>query len=129
MGPSMDGLDKLLAMPYGCGEQNMLKFAPNIYVMDYLVATNQANGKVEDKAKEYMKSGSLFLKIFCVTFILHFTRRIFKLVSITLISYWSKYVSGKSVSTNQEFEMVFEWSINIIENHTLTSSYIISWDR
>jgi len=57
MGPSMDGLDKLLAMPYGCGEQNMLKFAPNIYVMDYLVATNQANGKVEDKAKEYMKSG------------------------------------------------------------------------
>ncbi|XP_057308923.1 pregnancy zone protein-like isoform X2 [Hydractinia symbiolongicarpus] len=57
LGPSMDNLDKLLAMPYGCGEQNMLKFAPNIYIMDYLTATNQLTEKVERKAKEYMRSG------------------------------------------------------------------------
>ena len=57
MGPSMDNLDKLLAMPYGCGEQNMLKFAPNIYVMDYLTATHQLTAKIETKAKEYMRSG------------------------------------------------------------------------
>lgn len=53
----MDGLDKLLAMPYGCGEQNMLKFAPNIYIMDYLMATNQATPAIENNAKEYMRSG------------------------------------------------------------------------
>ena len=57
LGPSMDGIDKLLAMPYGCGEQNMLKFAPNVYIMDYLKATQQSNKKIEDKAKEYMRSG------------------------------------------------------------------------
>ncbi|XP_060581970.1 CD109 antigen-like, partial [Ruditapes philippinarum] len=32
MGPSINGLDKLLKLPTGCGEQNMLKFAPNIYI-------------------------------------------------------------------------------------------------
>ena len=58
MGPSMDGLDKLLAMPYGCGEQNMLKFAPNIYVMDYLTATKQVTPEVEEKSKRFMTSGS-----------------------------------------------------------------------
>ncbi|XP_066921586.1 alpha-2-macroglobulin-like isoform X2 [Clytia hemisphaerica] len=57
LGPSMDGLDKLLAMPYGCGEQNMLKFAPNVYIMDYLTATEQSDGKIVNKAKKFMQSG------------------------------------------------------------------------
>lgn len=53
----MDGIGKLLAMPYGCGEQNMLKFAPNIYIMDYLTATKQLTPVLERSAKEYMRSG------------------------------------------------------------------------
>eukprot|EP00794_Sanderia_malayensis_P010196 gene10196-11244_t len=57
MGPSLTDLDKLLAMPYGCGEQNMVKFAPNIYIMQYLKNTNQLTKDIEDKAKEYMVSG------------------------------------------------------------------------
>ena len=57
MGPTLTDLDKLLAMPYGCGEQNMLKFAPNIYVLQYLTKTRQLTKDVEHKAKEYMRSG------------------------------------------------------------------------
>lgn len=57
MGPSIEGLDKLLRMPTGCGEQNMIGFAPNIYVMDYLTATDQVNDKISRKAGEVMRSG------------------------------------------------------------------------
>jgi len=44
-------------MPYGCGEQNMLKFAPNIFIMNYLNHTNQVTGAIKDKALDYMRSG------------------------------------------------------------------------
>ena len=57
MGPSIEGLDKLLRMPIGCGEQNMIGFAPNIYVMGYLTATDQVNDKILRKAEEFMRSG------------------------------------------------------------------------
>lgn len=36
MGPILSNLDKLVQMPYGCGEQNMLNFVPNIVVLRYL---------------------------------------------------------------------------------------------
>uniref|UniRef100_A0A8B9TFL9 Alpha-macroglobulin receptor-binding domain-containing protein n=1 Tax=Anas platyrhynchos TaxID=8839 RepID=A0A8B9TFL9_ANAPL len=41
MGTSMQNLHQLLQMPFGCGEQNMVLFAPNIYVLDYLDKTRQ----------------------------------------------------------------------------------------
>lgn len=61
MGPSIDGLDKLITMPTGCGEQNMLKFAPNIFILKYLQATNQLDEKVMNKAKDYMEKGNVFI--------------------------------------------------------------------
>ncbi|RDD47011.1 CD109 antigen [Trichoplax sp. H2] len=57
MGPSISNLDNLLQMPYGCGEQNMLGFAPDIYISKYLTATNQATSRILDKAKRYMTKG------------------------------------------------------------------------
>ena len=36
MGPALDNLENLLKMPFGCGEQNMVNFAPNIFIMKYL---------------------------------------------------------------------------------------------
>ncbi|XP_062603689.1 CD109 antigen-like isoform X2 [Saccostrea cucullata] len=57
MGPSISGLDSLLKMPYGCGEQNMLNFAPNIFVQKYLTITNNLTPDLEKKAKEYMIKG------------------------------------------------------------------------
>ncbi|XP_065060460.1 alpha-1-macroglobulin-like [Rhopilema esculentum] len=57
MGPSLTDLDKLLAMPYGCGEQNMLKFAPNIYILQYLTKTKQSSKEIEERAKTFMVAG------------------------------------------------------------------------
>uniref|UniRef100_A0A8C3HL01 Alpha-macroglobulin-like TED domain-containing protein n=1 Tax=Chrysemys picta bellii TaxID=8478 RepID=A0A8C3HL01_CHRPI len=41
LGTAMQNLQQLLQMPFGCGEQNMVLFAPNIYVLDYLNKTGQ----------------------------------------------------------------------------------------
>ncbi|XP_046369858.2 CD109 antigen-like [Haliotis rufescens] len=57
LGPSLDGMENLLSLPTGCGEQNMLKFAPNIYIANYLEATNQMTRALEDKIKSYLEVG------------------------------------------------------------------------
>ncbi|XP_069099056.1 alpha-2-macroglobulin-like protein 1 [Pleurodeles waltl] len=57
MGTALQNIDRLLTMPYGCGEQNMAKFAPNIYIMQYLRKTNQMTPEIKEKAVEYLKSG------------------------------------------------------------------------
>ena len=36
MGPSINNLHSLIRMPFGCGEQNMLLFVPNIVAIEYL---------------------------------------------------------------------------------------------
>ncbi len=57
MGPTLSNLDKLLRVPTGCGEQNMLGMVPNILVMQYLESTDQLTPNVADKAKSNMKTG------------------------------------------------------------------------
>ena len=58
MGPSLSGLDKLLRMPYGCGEQNMINFAPSIYILTYLKNTDTVKPEIEAKAIKFMESGN-----------------------------------------------------------------------
>ncbi|KAK3612490.1 hypothetical protein CHS0354_024460 [Potamilus streckersoni] len=41
LGPSMENLDDLIKLPYGCGEQNMLNFAPSVYAAHYLKQTGR----------------------------------------------------------------------------------------
>ncbi|XP_005113531.2 CD109 antigen, partial [Aplysia californica] len=57
MGPSIAGLDSLLRMPTGCGEQTMLGLAPDVYITDYLNAVQQLQGDIAEKALNYMESG------------------------------------------------------------------------
>ncbi|XP_072218989.1 CD109 antigen [Leuresthes tenuis] len=57
LGPSIGGLDSLIQMPYGCGEQNMINFAPNIFVLRYLSATGQADPDTTERATGYMMRG------------------------------------------------------------------------
>uniref|UniRef100_A0A8C0U3V7 Ovostatin-like n=1 Tax=Cyanistes caeruleus TaxID=156563 RepID=A0A8C0U3V7_CYACU len=57
MGTAMQNLHQLLQMPFGCGEQNMALFAPNIYVLDYLNKTGQLSREVKSKATGYLVSG------------------------------------------------------------------------
>nr|XP_053637252.1 LOW QUALITY PROTEIN: alpha-2-macroglobulin-like [Cherax quadricarinatus] len=57
LGPTLENLGSLVRMPYGCGEQNMLNFAPNIFILQYLDASNQSTPSVGEKAVTYMKQG------------------------------------------------------------------------
>ncbi|NXW49381.1 OVOS protein, partial [Nyctiprogne leucopyga] len=57
MGTAMQNLHQLLQMPFGCGEQNMVLFAPNIYILDYLNKTGQLSEEVKSKAIGYLVSG------------------------------------------------------------------------
>ncbi|KAL4230965.1 hypothetical protein ACF0H5_011338 [Mactra antiquata] len=57
LGPTVNNLDKLLRMPTGCGEQTMLGFAPDVFVTNYLTATNQLTGEIEEKAINFMEKG------------------------------------------------------------------------
>ncbi|XP_076796626.1 murinoglobulin-1-like isoform X2 [Arvicanthis niloticus] len=47
----------LLHMPYGCGEQNMVLFVPNIYVLKYLNETQQLTQKIKSKALGFLRTG------------------------------------------------------------------------
>ncbi|KAL5016375.1 hypothetical protein ScPMuIL_005964 [Solemya velum] len=57
MGPTINGIDNLLRMPTGCGEQTMIGFAPDVFISNYLLATNQLTGDIKDKAVTYMEKG------------------------------------------------------------------------
>lgn len=58
MGASLSKLDKLLQLPYGCGEQNMIHFAPNVYVLRYLERTEQLTGDIKHTALQYLIKGT-----------------------------------------------------------------------
>ncbi|XP_029536717.2 alpha-2-macroglobulin-like isoform X2 [Oncorhynchus nerka] len=57
MGRAMKNLDSLLQMPYGCGEQNMVLFAPNIYILNYLQSTRQLTKEIQTRATGFLDSG------------------------------------------------------------------------
>lgn len=44
-------------MPYGCGEQNMLNFVPNIIILDYLTNINKLTPTTKAKLINYMEIG------------------------------------------------------------------------
>uniref|UniRef100_A0A8C9QQ96 Alpha-2-macroglobulin-like n=1 Tax=Scleropages formosus TaxID=113540 RepID=A0A8C9QQ96_SCLFO len=57
MGQAMKNLGNLLAMPFGCGEQNMVLFVPNIYILNYLESTKQLTEEIKAKATRFLESG------------------------------------------------------------------------
>ncbi|XP_038623688.1 alpha-2-macroglobulin isoform X2 [Tachyglossus aculeatus] len=57
LGSALQNLQNLLQMPYGCGEQNMVLFAPNIYVLNYLNETQQLTPSLRAQAISYLSSG------------------------------------------------------------------------
>ncbi|MHC4518579.1 MAG: alpha-2-macroglobulin family protein, partial [Planctomycetota bacterium] len=54
---SIDGVDDLLGMPYGCGEQNMIFLAPDVEILRYLAATGQLVPEVRAKAEHFVTVG------------------------------------------------------------------------
>jgi CD109 antigen len=63
IGTSLNNLDKLIKIPYGCGEQNMIGVTPNIYAVRYLLSTSDSVTDISNredlitKAKSNIKSG------------------------------------------------------------------------
>lgn len=57
MAPALANLDKLVTLPVGCGEQNMITMAPNVYLMNYLNGTGKKDPSLELQAKKYMNTG------------------------------------------------------------------------
>ena len=47
-----------MRQPTGCGEQNMVKFAPNIYVMKYLETAGELTETLKNTLIKHMKSGT-----------------------------------------------------------------------
>ncbi|XP_063818159.1 alpha-2-macroglobulin isoform X2 [Pseudophryne corroboree] len=57
MGTAMQNLGSLLQLPYGCGEQNMVLFTPNIYILEYLNKTDLLTPEIKSKALSYLTTG------------------------------------------------------------------------
>ena len=58
MGPTLNHLSNLLRLPFGCVEQNMIHFAPNIFVLKYLQKTRQLSPEVERETTDYLVQGT-----------------------------------------------------------------------
>ncbi|PKK22298.1 alpha-2-macroglobulin-like protein 1, transcript variant X2 [Columba livia] len=57
LGTALDNIHELLQMPSGCGEQNMVHFAPNVFITRYLEETGQLTPEIKQKAIGYLQSG------------------------------------------------------------------------
>ncbi|XP_012946903.1 CD109 antigen [Aplysia californica] len=57
LGSSLDNLDSLLALPTGCGEQSIVKFAPDLYIYRYLQVTSQLTEYYDRMIVGYLESG------------------------------------------------------------------------
>ena len=54
---TIEGLDQLLQMPFGCGEQNMILFAPDAFILKYLQGTRQLKPEIQAKAEMLLVTG------------------------------------------------------------------------
>ncbi|XP_010284556.1 PREDICTED: alpha-2-macroglobulin-like protein 1 [Phaethon lepturus] len=57
MGMALQNLDRLVQMPHGCGEQNMVLFAPIVYVLQYLEKTRQLTPEIKERATGFLRNG------------------------------------------------------------------------
>jgi len=57
LGPTISGLEGLLRIPTGCGEQNMISLAPNVYVGKYLAAAGRLRPELRQRIARNMLVG------------------------------------------------------------------------
>ncbi|NXO02968.1 A2ML1 protein, partial [Rhinopomastus cyanomelas] len=58
MGTALQNLDHLVQMPHGCGEQNMVLFAPIVYVLQYLEKTRQLTSEIKERSTGFLRNGN-----------------------------------------------------------------------
>jgi CD109 antigen len=54
---TLEGLEGLIQMPFGCGEQNMIVFAPDVFITRYLEESGQLKVEIMAKAEKLMITG------------------------------------------------------------------------
>jgi hypothetical protein len=69
-GPSMDHLDQLIKIPYGCGEQNMVRFAPAVFAAKYLKVTNRYSDAMKERVEYIMETGLQKIILFSIGILL-----------------------------------------------------------
>ncbi|XP_010126406.1 PREDICTED: alpha-2-macroglobulin-like protein 1, partial [Chlamydotis macqueenii] len=57
MGTALQNLDHLVQMPHGCGEQNMVLFAPIVYILQYLEKTRQLTPEIKERVTGFLRNG------------------------------------------------------------------------
>ncbi|XP_071036540.1 thioester-containing protein 1 allele R1 [Parasteatoda tepidariorum] len=57
MTPSMKSINKLLYMPTGCGEQNLITIIPHIIILDYLSQSNRLTSDKKDQLISDLRLG------------------------------------------------------------------------
>uniref|UniRef100_A0A8C3B962 Alpha-2-macroglobulin-like protein 1 n=1 Tax=Cairina moschata TaxID=8855 RepID=A0A8C3B962_CAIMO len=57
MGLVLQNLDRLVQLPHGCGEQNMVLFAPIVYVLQYLEKTRQMTPEIKERTTGLLHNG------------------------------------------------------------------------
>mmetsp|Transcript_58504 Transcript_58504/g.189512 ORF Transcript_58504/g.189512 Transcript_58504/m.189512 type:complete len:1401 (+) Transcript_58504:208-4410(+) len=57
LGPTISGLERLLRIPTGCGEQNMITLAPNVYVGKYLTSVGRLRPDLQQRIVRNMLVG------------------------------------------------------------------------
>ena len=54
---TIEGLEGLIQMPFGCGEQNMITLAPDIFITRYLQESGQVKPEIMARAEKLMITG------------------------------------------------------------------------
>ncbi len=54
---TIEGLEELIQMPFGCGEQNMITLAPDIFITRYLQESGQVKPEIMARAEKLMITG------------------------------------------------------------------------
>ena len=57
LGAALTNLDRFITLPYGCGEQNLVTTAPNIYIYRYLVSSGLLTNELEINIKTNAQKG------------------------------------------------------------------------
>lgn len=57
MATAIEHMNLLVQKPLGCGEQNMIHFAPSVYVLHYLDMSAQDDKDIRSRALHFMMEG------------------------------------------------------------------------
>ncbi|KXJ68353.1 hypothetical protein RP20_CCG004025 [Aedes albopictus] len=57
LGDAADGLEDMIRLPSGSGEQNVLKMIPNVILLDYMNEVGKVNVYLRERAKQFLNKG------------------------------------------------------------------------